>query len=111
MRKRLPARRQSETRSFVWRGSALAVTVGFDPATGAIREVFASGYLVGSDMHATIDDACVIVSIALQRGARPAELLRSLGTVPDRRDASTVEEPASVLGAVVRALMAFEDGH
>jgi hypothetical protein len=108
-RERLPDRRPSETRAVAWRGGALAVTAGFDPATGAVREVFASGYRFGSDLQATIDDACVIVSIALQHGARPAELRRSLGTVPALGDAGPGEEPASVLGAIVGALLAFED--
>lgn len=109
MRERLPDRRPSETRTIAWRGGALALTAGFDPATGAIREVFASGYRIGSDMQATIDDACVIVSIALQHGARAAELRRSLGTVPTRGDEGLGEEPASVLGAIIGGLLAFED--
>lgn len=103
-RRRLPDRRPSETRTILWRGTALTVTAGFCPDTGALREVFADGPRHGSDLHAVLADACVVISLALQHGARPSGLGRSLGTVPVPGPGVMEEAPASVLGAIVAVL-------
>lgn len=111
-RTRLPARRPSITREVVWTRDhtrhRFQVTVGFDPDTGRPLEVFATGK-AGSDMAAVIADGCVVVSHALQRGALPAELGRSMLKVPPPFAGDNVEAaPASVLGAIVQALVEEE---
>lgn len=101
-RERLPDRRPSATIGLSWHGHAFAVSVGY-AEDGRVREVFASGTRTGSDMQRMIDDACVVISIALQFGAVPVDLRRSLGTVPDPA-AGMAETPASVIGAILGAV-------
>lgn len=100
----LPHRRPSLTRDLTFRGQPLTVTVGFDPE-GRAKEVFAVGPKEGSDMAHTIADACVVISIALQHGIAPAELAKSLGSVPSRGAGEERAAPASVIGAVLGCLM------
>ena len=92
----LPNRRPSATVDVAFG----TVTVGFD-ALGQPREVFANGPKEGSDMQATIADACVVISIALQHGVPPAALGKSLGSVPDWNGAI---RPASAIGIIVAAI-------
>lgn len=107
-RARLPARRPSVTMVIEWRGMDIVVTAGFDPASDALREVFAQGPRFGSDLDSVVADACVVISLALQHGARPGGMLRSLGTVPVMSDGVETEAPASVVGAIVAALVGLE---
>lgn len=113
-RRRPPDRRPSLTVPMDWSAHRCLVTVGIDPRTGQVVEVFyADGQKVGTELQHTVQDACVIVSLALQHGV-PAEALgRSLGCVP-APDGSA--GPASPLGAVVRTIAAVaadlgEGGH
>jgi hypothetical protein len=101
-RERLAHRRPSVTLGLDWNGHVFAVTAGFAP-DGCVREVFASGTRTGSDMQRMIDDACVIISLALQFGALPGDLRRSLGSIPDPA-AGMADAPASVIGAILRAI-------
>lgn len=105
-RERLPDRRPSVTLGLSWHGHAFAVTAGYSP-DGHICEVFASGTRTGSDMQRMIDDACVVISLALQFGALPGDLRRSLGSVPDPV-AGMAETPASVIGAILNAIADVE---
>ena len=106
-RHHLPHRRPSLTIPAVWQGQAFTVTVGFDPATGAPLEVFA-GEAKGA-MLATLGDACVALSIALQHGATPAALAKSMGRIPDwvirDGDMVQIDAPASPIGAILAAVM------
>lgn len=105
-RQRLPQRRPNATSVIDWAGREIVVAVGFDPATGAPQEVFASGPKEGSDMLATLADACVVISLALQHGATPEELARSLGRVPAwSPNGEEADAPASVIGAVLQVVM------
>lgn len=105
-RARLPDRRPNLTRSIAWQGREIVVTAGFDPASGVLREVFAAGAKEGSDMAMVLADACVVISLALQFGARPGDLAHSLGRVPAwGADGAEGEAPASAIGAVVEALV------
>ena len=84
-------------------GQAFTVCVGYDGA-GRPLEVFADGHKTGSAMAAFIDDACIVISIALQHGI-PAEVLqRSLSTVPVWENGVKGEGPASPVGAILAAL-------
>lgn len=105
-RARLPDRRPNVTRTVAWGGRGFDLTVGFDPGTGMPREVFASGPREGSDLLATLADACVIVSVALQHGVAPGALHHSLLRVPLWADGrNDADGPASPIGAIVGVLV------
>ena len=97
-RQRLPNRRRNETVSVTHGGRAYAVTLGFDPATGEIREIF-SGAKVGSAMDAILDDACIILSIMLQHGIKPSSIVGSMGRL------GPGGEPASIIGRLAGLLV------
>ena len=78
----LPPRRPSVTREVEIGGRRITVTVGFY-LDGRPGEVFAGGHKEGSEMQRVMDDACVIISVALQHGVRPVALAASLGLAPD----------------------------
>lgn len=99
-RQRLPDRRPSATISTTFKTHPLKITIGYDPATGAAREIFASGPKEGTDMEHALSDACVVISIALQHGITPAEMSKSLGVVPGFNG----DEPASLIGVIVGVL-------
>ena len=103
----LPDRRRSVTCALVHKGKAFTVTFGFDEA-GQPRDAFADGERSGSEISATISDACVLISIALQHGITPKALGKSLGREPDPVRGSTASHPASIIGAIVAALNAGE---
>lgn len=76
-RERLPNRRHAITERVTWGpdgGFELAVTVGIDPKTGSVREVFIDGHKSGSALEATMDDAAILASMLLQSGFRAADL-------------------------------------
>lgn len=75
------------------------VSFGFDKA-GAIREVFCLAKKEGSDLQGLVHDACIVTSIALQRGARVAELAKSFGEL--RTEGQETGRPASVMGYLLR---------
>lgn len=102
-RQRLPNRRCAATRELAWGQHHFSVTVGFDMDTGAVREVFvADGGRSGTDLQNTLQDACVVVSVALQYGVPVEALTRSLGRVPAPFGGGDV--PASAIGAVLEAV-------
>ena len=97
----LPNRRPSRTYATAWEGHPITVTVGFHPATGQPMEVFADAEK-GGQMQATIADACVIVSIAMQHGIPPEALAKSLSRVPDMFGGGDL--PGSPIGVIVGAI-------
>jgi hypothetical protein len=90
-------------RDIAFGGQTFTVCVGYDDA-GHPLEVFADGQKTGSSMAAFIDDACIVISIALQHGLTPAALARSLSTVPVWANGARDEGPASPVGAILAAL-------
>ena len=98
-RQRLPNRRPNETVDVTHDGHTYAVTLGFDPATGEVREIFSHGAKVGSAMDGILDDVCILLSIALQHGVQPSSFVGSMG----RLGASG--EPASVIGRLAGLLL------
>ena len=110
MRARLPNRRPSKTTTVAHDGRDYAVTIGFDPATGIVREVFAgdgktgSSHRRGATRHgdAILNDACVALSLLLQHDVKPAALAHSMGRIDNGM------EPASVIGALVDHIAAQE---
>jgi len=96
-RYRLKDRRRSENIRLTWSNTAWMLTVGFDEQCFA-REIFADGSKVGSEMEALLDDACIIVSLALQSGWQIQELVNRLS-----REATDPASPAaSILGLLVK---------
>lgn len=108
-RARLPDRRPLETRTIAHGGHKLHVSIGFDPASGEPREVFGSlDTSTTSEMAMLVQDACVIVSLALQHGAAPGDLAKSLGRVPVWTPDGEGTAPASLIGTIVGVLTEVE---
>ena len=116
-RTRLPNRRPSVTRELEFAGKTYLVSAGFDDAL-ELHEVFISGAKTGQDVMNIIEDASVVVSLALQYGATPAAIARSMGRVPsgpispadlDRSDGQADRVPASIIGAVADLLVEMAD--
>lgn len=103
-RKQLAHRRPNMTVETEWNGHPLTVTVGFNPRTGKVAEVFADS-IKGGQMADTIRDACVWASLILQSGGTPADLAKSLGRVPDY---TGQERAASPLGIIAQTIMEAE---
>ena len=81
-RHRLPPRRLTETLTITTPdGHTIHLSIGYDPAddTPRPREVFYSaGFKSGSQLEFQIQDTCVLISLLLQHGLRPAEIAKSL---------------------------------
>ncbi len=114
-RRKLPTRRPSVTEAFEVGGQVVVATVGFDPEDDSPRELFLKAGKEGSLLNALLDDAAVVVSIALQCGVSAATLARSVGRLPagpvtpaglDHAPGRKV--PASPIGAALDLITAFE---
>ena len=99
----LPTRRQNRTVDIGFDGKTYTVCVGYD-AGGAPKEVFVDGAKEGSGMRAILADACILASIALQRGAPQVELAHSLGMAPAFTEGRETVRRASLIGVLVDAL-------
>ena len=104
----LPTRRQNRLHDIEFGGRSYTICVGYDFA-GMPREVFVDGPKHGSDMQATLSDACILASIALQYGAQPFELRHSLGMVPAFHEGRETQVRASLIGVLVDALIPIND--
>ena len=81
-RRKLPNRRHAVTQAIQWGNHRFHVSVGYDPDTGEVMEVFyASGMKEGTDIHNTAQDACVLVSLLLQLGMTAPDIGKSLSDV------------------------------
>lgn len=110
-RRRLPNRRPTIIEEVDVNGLPMTVTVGLDPETLAPREVFLNGGKEGSAFDATVSDASVLLSVALQHGLPPEALAHSIARIPlgptrpedlDGRPVPTM--PASPIGAALDVL-------
>ncbi|PWR24968.1 ribonucleotide reductase [Zavarzinia aquatilis] len=102
-RQRLPNRRLCLTDVVSWHGADWLLSIGFDHG-GRVREVFLSGPKCGSEIEATLADACILVSLLLQHDHEPAALLDRLS-----RDPVSPEDPAaSPIGLVLERLAAMQ---
>ena len=97
-RRALPNRRPNAIHDATWSGHAFTVCVGFDDC-GKAKEVFADH--AKGDMAATLADACIVISIALQHGLTPEALGKSLGSVPIWVNGEHVDAPASPIGTII----------
>jgi len=86
------------------------VTIGFDLNTGKPLEVFGGATKKGSDFDVLLSDACVVVSLALQHGVDPEEMRKSLSKTPAPGVLEMVDEPASIVGWIVEALIQEKNG-
>ena len=101
----LPKRRLTETRRIVTpEGHTIHLSVGYDPnEDGRPREVFYSaGFKSGSALEFQIQDACVLISLLLQHGHRPADIAKSLSRA-ERPDGSIAY--ASIIGLIADELV------
>lgn len=96
-RRRLPNRRPSDLVTITHDGLPYSVSIGRDPETGAPMECFIHANKPDSDIDRLLDDAGVLLSLALQHGVTPADLQPSMGRI-------NTTGRASVIGAVVDAL-------
>ena len=99
----LPTRRPNITTEALWNDHLITVTVGFDRQRRP-KEVFANT-LRGGAIAASLADAAVLISIALQHNISPADLGKSLGRVPAWINGEQVEAPASPVGTIVACLV------
>lgn len=103
-RHELPTRRLTSTQKFTTpEGHTIHLSVGYDPyEKKRPREVFYSGgFRSGSQLEFLVQDACVLISILLQHGHRPADIQKSLARTeqPDGELAS-----ASMIGIIAEKL-------
>ena len=107
-RRRLPQRRPAVTCGLDAPpgGSAqLSATVGLDE-DGRPLEVFLAGAKDGSGLAAILDDASVVISVALQYGVPAPALAKSVARIPERLDGPAVKA-ASVIGAALDLVIAL----
>lgn len=108
-------------------GVKVHATANFDPRNGKLCEVFITGGgKVGSALALLMEDAAVIISIALQQGVNPGDLAKSVARIPagrltpsdlaavpvivDGKPVPTVPTaPATVLGAILTWLARVEN--
>lgn len=110
-RSKLPNRRPNTTVKMTHKGMTFHVTVGWDIKTGKVAEVFGNARQATTDIDYMIADACVAISIALQRGATAEELLHSMHFVPVVGHPDITREPASLMGKIVAAILQEEALH
>lgn len=82
-------------------------TVGFDHRLQP-KEIFLGGAKEGSDMAASLADAAVAISVALQHGVKARAMALSIGRLSNGEDG---DQPISVLGAALDLLARYEREH
>lgn len=81
-------------------------TVTFGVHAGRVLEVFCSSPKSGSDSQATVNDACIAISLLLQHGMTMEQLAAAFGE--NRNEGEKSGPPSSVLGAIARAGAAID---
>ena len=104
-RRRLPYRRAAITETIIIGNLTIAGSIGFGE-TGP-QEIFLSGAKDGSGMAAILEDASVVISVALQHGIPAAALAKSVARLPESLDGAAVK-PASPIGAALDLLVDYE---
>jgi hypothetical protein len=82
----------------------LTASIGFGP-NGRPQELFLNGAKDGSGMAAILDDASVVISVALQHGIPAKVLAKSISREPDY---AGVIKAASVIGAILDLVTEYE---
>lgn len=104
-RKTLPDRRPNTTVKLKHKGHTFHVTIGVDHRTGQVAEVFGTTAKAGSDFDALLQDACILISLALQTGWKPEDVAKSLSRAPVLGDTDKIEGPASAIGVIMEAVI------
>ena len=113
-RARLPNRRMSESRDITVDGRTFYVMVGYD-ASAKPRELFIRDAKPGSTIGTLLDDASVVISLALQSGVSPADLAHSMSrapaapVMPSDLDRGDDRNPESIIGAAIDLLVSLEN--
>lgn len=97
LRKKPANRRPAVTHRLVTETGKYYVTFGYDLENMKVCEVFIAGPKAGSEMQSLLDDAAVLLSLALQYGLPHTQLMHSLCS-------GRAEGAASLLGKVVEML-------
>lgn len=100
-RERLPNRRLQGTHRLELAGTTIFLGIGLDLA-GKPREVFLTGGKDGSEIQLLVQHLAIILSIALQRGASPQDLLKTVA----RSAELDPKWPALLVPAVLDKLIA-----
>jgi hypothetical protein len=96
-RRRLTQRRRAETVDLAVGSVTVSATIGFD-VDDEPTEIFLSGAKDGSGLAAILEDASVVISVALQHGVPVSALAKSISRIPQNLDGPSIE-PASPIGA------------
>jgi hypothetical protein len=102
VRNQLPNRRTSMNIKFDFKGQTFFITCGIDNELN-VMEVFGNSSKLSSDMDFLVADACIIISLGLQNGITLDEMSKSLKKLDNVH--SGKEEPASLIGLIVRNLI------
>ena len=97
MRQKLNNRRPTITRVLETESDKYYVSFGLDLGDLTIREVFIRGSKIGSDMERLLDDASVVLSLALQYGLPLDQLLHSLHTGREEGGTSIVARAIALM--------------
>jgi hypothetical protein len=97
MRHKLNNRRPTISRVLETETDTYHVSFGLDLSDMTIREVFIGGSKIGSDMERLLDDASVVLSLALQYGLPLDQLLHSLHTGREEGGTSIVARVIAVM--------------
>jgi hypothetical protein len=106
LRRRLPARRRSETVNLTVGNMPFSATIGFDEA-GTPKEIFLAGGKTGSAMDFLLADAAVVLNVGLQFDIPPTALAKSIARVPEATDGPATKA-ASIIGAALDLLVTYE---
>jgi hypothetical protein len=95
-----------ETRDVTMSCMTVTASVGFTEANHP-AEIFLTGAKDGSGLAAILDDASVVISVALQHGIRAAALAKSIARIPENLDGPAIK-PASPIGAALDLIADYE---
>jgi hypothetical protein len=105
-RTHLPPRRRMNTYKFEYGGHTHYLSVEYY-SNDKIGEVFLATGKVGSAIDNLVKDGAVLISIALQYGATPTELAKSVSETTEYN----TNVAGSLIGAMVRRLVEIENEH
>ena len=106
MRHKLNNRRPTISRVLETETDTYHVSFGLDLSDMTIREVFIGGSKIGSDMERLLDDASVVLSLALQYGLPLDQLLHSLHTGREEGGTSIVARVIAVMNEEIDKIKA-----
>ena len=106
MRQKLNNRRPTITRVLETETAKYYVSFGLDLSDFTVREVFIRGSKIGSDMEILLDDASVVLSLALQYGLPLEQLLHSLHTGREEGGTSIIAKVIAVMNEEIDKIKA-----